>query len=163
MDLTIDMSKEAAPDALCDEIARTVCHEFHHALRWDGPGYGYSLGEALVSEGLAQVFVHEVLECPPEPWEIMPEGVDTRSLSRMAHDAFDDTDYSHDAWFFGAGDLPDWAGYALGRALVAAHLTTRRATALELACEPASAFRDTLLALAAGSFGPTDAVFRPGT
>ena len=34
-------------------MLRTLVHEFHHLIRWDGPGYGKSLGEALVSEGLA--------------------------------------------------------------------------------------------------------------
>ena len=41
----------------------------HHCLRNAGPGYGQSLGEALVSEGLAGQFVNRLYGTPPEPWE----------------------------------------------------------------------------------------------
>lgn len=35
------------------EFAAMLGHELHHCKRWAGPGYGRTLGEALVSEGLA--------------------------------------------------------------------------------------------------------------
>ena len=79
--------------------------------------------------------------------------MDLRALCLRAHVAFDETDYDHEAWFFGAADLPDGAGYALGRMLVAQGLATRRGqtalgqTALGMATEPAAGFRDSLLAL----------------
>jgi hypothetical protein len=34
-------------------LRRQATHEVHHCLRMGGPGYGRTLGEALVSEGLA--------------------------------------------------------------------------------------------------------------
>ncbi|MCA3510818.1 MAG: peptidase [Rhodobacter sp.] len=149
IELTVDFSRNAALDTLREEILRTLCHEYHHAIRWDGPGYGDTLGEALVSEGLAQVFVHEVIPCPPEPWEIMPPDLDLRKTCKRAYDGFDDADYAHDEWFFGSGSLPNWTGYALGKALVARHLQTAPGkTALDLALEPAAVFRETLKVLA---------------
>ena len=161
MELGIDLTEGSpakSPRGLREALLKAVYHEFHHVLRWDGPGYGSSLGEALVSEGLAQLFVHEMMDCPPDPWEVMPDGVDLRALCLRAHAAFDETDYDHEAWFFGAADLPDGAGYALGRMLVAQGLATRAGqtalgqtalgqTALGMATEPAAGFRDSLLAL----------------
>lgn len=41
-------------------LERMLAHELHHSSRWDGPGYGKTLGEALVSEGLAGHFAQEV-------------------------------------------------------------------------------------------------------
>jgi hypothetical protein len=144
MEFGIDLTQEAT-GGLRDDMLRAVYHEFHHVLRWDGPGYGASLGEALVSEGLAQVFVHEMMDCPPEPWEVMPEGVDLRALCLRADAAFDDTDYDHEAWFFGATDVLDGTGYALGRMLVERVLAARPGhTALGMACEPAAGFRGVL-------------------
>jgi hypothetical protein len=147
MELGIDLT-EGPSGGLRDDLLRAVYHEFHHVLRWDGPGYGASLGEALVSEGLAQVFVHEMMDCPPEPWEVMPEDIDLPVLCLRAHDAFDDADYDHAAWFFGAGDLPNATGYALGRMLVERVLAVQPGqSALGMAREPAAVFRGTLRAM----------------
>ena len=145
IELGIDLT-EGSSGGLREDVLRAVYHEFHHVLRWDGPGYGTTLGEALVSEGLAQLFVHEMMDCPPEPWEVMPEGVDLPALCQRAHDAFDDADYDHAAWFFGAGDLPNAAGYALGRMLVERVLAARQGdSALSMAREPAAGFRGALM------------------
>ncbi|PLL11959.1 hypothetical protein C0V75_13750 [Tabrizicola sp. TH137] len=147
MELGIDLTQGGA-EGLRHELLKAVYHEFHHVLRWDGPGYGDRLGEALVSEGLAQVFVHEMMDCPPEPWEVMPPGVDFAALCQRAHAEFDATGYDHEAWFFGAGDLPDGTGYALGRMLVARVLAERPGqTALGMAWEAAAGFREALLRL----------------
>lgn len=147
MELGIDLTQGGA-EGLRHEVLKAVYHEFHHVLRWDGPGYGDRLGEALVSEGLAQVFVHEMMDCPPEPWEVMPPGVDLAALCQRAHAEFDATGYDHEAWFFGAGDLPNGTGYALGRMLVARVLAERPGqTALAMAGEAAAGFREALLRL----------------
>ncbi|XCY77627.1 DUF2268 domain-containing putative Zn-dependent protease [Pseudomonas sp. CBR-F] len=50
-------------------LRRHVVHEVHHCLRMAGPGYGWTLGEAMVSEGLAGQFVRQVLGSEPELWE----------------------------------------------------------------------------------------------
>ncbi|MFD2813587.1 DUF2268 domain-containing putative Zn-dependent protease [Paracoccus aerius] len=51
-----------APDA----FGRALVRQLAHLLRWNGPGYGRSLGEALVSEGLAGHFVLQVLGGQPD-------------------------------------------------------------------------------------------------
>ncbi|MCV6600823.1 MAG: DUF2268 domain-containing protein [Cohaesibacter sp.] len=142
IDLGIDVSQKASDEDLYEATLRIVFHEFHHVLRWDGPGYGRSLGEALVSEGLAQCFVHEMMTCPPEPWE---QAVDDETLDALVSDAiraFDKTDYDHSEWFFGKGDYPNWSGYALGKRIADRYLEAHdNATALSCATVSAQKFR----------------------
>jgi uncharacterized protein YjaZ len=105
--------------ALADgAVRRQVAHELHHCLRNAGPGYGLSLGEALVSEGLAGHFVHRLFGTSPEPWECaLPDEV---ALSHWPDKgALAATDYDHAGWFFGSGRrYPLWLGYTLGYVVV---------------------------------------------
>jgi hypothetical protein len=102
-----------APSLGDGTLRRQVAHEVHHCLRYAGPGYGKSLGEALVSEGLAGQFVNRLYGTPPEPWEC---AVEPREAWRFLPD--DKTlalpMYDHKAWFFGSGPYPRWLGYTLG-------------------------------------------------
>ena len=63
-----------------------------------GPGYDRTLGEALVSEGLAGHFVQRLFGNPPEPWEHA----------------------------VGVGEYPRWLGYTLGYAIVGKWLGSAR-------------------------------------
>ncbi|WP_411911731.1 DUF2268 domain-containing putative Zn-dependent protease [Rhodovulum sulfidophilum] len=93
-----------------EPLERTIVHELHHALRWRGPGYGRTLGEALVTEGLAGHFAQQLYGGPPEKWE---SSLDAEGLAQAESDAaaaWDDEAYDHAAWFFGTaphdGDTP---------------------------------------------------------
>ena len=99
-------------------LRRQVAHEANHCLRNAGPGYGRTLGEALVSEGLAGHFVHRLYGTPPEPWECaLAEDVALRHLPDDS--ALAATDYNHAAWFYGyGGRYPRWLGYTLGYVIV---------------------------------------------
>jgi hypothetical protein len=83
-------------------LRRQVAHEVHHCLRMGGPGYGRTLSEALVSEGLAGHFTRRLFDNPPEPWEC---AVDDEVLH--AHRPDKETPsakwYNHAEWFFGTG------------------------------------------------------------
>lgn len=103
-------------------LDRTLVHELHHVLRRDSVGYGETLGEALVSEGLAGHFVGEVLGTLPEPWESAIRSPDLPIWARTALAAWDRTNYDHADWFYGRGDLPLWIGYALGFSIVGSYL-----------------------------------------
>jgi hypothetical protein len=102
-------------------LRRTVAHEVNHCLRMAGPGYGATLGEALVSEGLAGHFVRRLFGSPPEPWE---RAVDTATLHAHLPDTttLQSTQWDRAAWFFGTldGRYPRWLGYTLGYELVRA-------------------------------------------
>jgi len=125
IEIQVDPSSPAAAASLADgSFDGVLAHEVHHALRWGGPGYGRTLGAALVSEGLADHFAAMVTGRPPAPWT---QGLDADALGRVAAlaAAERDGDYDHDRWFFGGGDLPDGAGYALGHALVGRYRAAR--------------------------------------
>jgi len=119
-------------------LERMLAHELHHSARWDGPGYGATLGEALVSEGLAGHFAQEVFGGAPEPWESLPVSV-LRAHASKAQADWPNPDYGHAAWFFGSSEFPRWLGYSLGYQLVGryldAHRDTRASTLAQAAAE----------------------------
>jgi uncharacterized protein YjaZ len=120
-----------------------VAHELHHVKRWRGPGYGRTLLEAMVSEGLADHFSIELLGAPVPPWsDAFPRDQTTQLLER-ARPEFDSTSYDHERWFFVASPtLPRWTGYTLGFRLVEAYQAAHMgATAADLVNTPAGAFR----------------------
>lgn len=118
--LTLDPENPNFSRSLVDgTLRRQIVHEVHHCLRIAGPGYGRTLGEALVSEGLAGRFVSHLFATPPELWE---SAVDRETLAayRPSATALAAADYDHAAWFFGTKDgrYPRWLGYTLGYDLV---------------------------------------------
>jgi len=99
-------------------LLRQLVHEVHHCLRMAGPGYGRTLGEALVSEGLAGHFVRYLLDSEPEPWECAIDLQHLRNTPPAQH-LLNSSGYDHGAWFFGTTrDYPRWLGYSLGYQLV---------------------------------------------
>lgn len=131
-----------------EPVIRTLLHEFHHLIRWDGPGYGRSLGEALVSEGLAGHFVRQVLGGPPDPWDATPV---TQAVAKRAITEWARRDYHHAEWFFGAGGgLRRWVGYGLGHRLAGLYLDLHEGeTPASLALIGAEGFRPVMRRLAA--------------
>ncbi|SET00013.1 DUF2268 domain-containing putative Zn-dependent protease [Paracoccus homiensis] len=127
-------------------LRRTLVHEMHHLIRWDGPGYGRSLGEALVSEGLAGHFVLQVLGGKPDPWDAT---VPASGAPRRAMNEWSRLDYDHAEWFFGKGGLRKWTGYGLGHRLVGDYLAQNAGSnAADLATVAADQFRSTMRHLA---------------
>ena len=143
--LRVDLGPALAEASLHAAMLKALYHEAHHALRWEGPGYGGTLGGALVSEGLAQRFVHEMMDCPPEPFEhaVRPSTCEAYRPHALAR--FDDADYDHEGWFMGAAAIPNWLGYTLGLRMVDRFLAAHpQMTALKLAHADAALFRQTL-------------------
>ena len=69
--LTLDPDDPRFAAGLQDgTLRRQVAHEVHHCLRMAGPGYGWTLGEALVSEGLAGRFTGWLFGSSAELWEV---------------------------------------------------------------------------------------------
>lgn len=131
-----------------DHLMRTLVHELHHLMRWDGPGYGKSLGAALVSEGLAGHFVLQVLGGQPDPWDAVRPA---SGVARQAMNEWARLDYDHARWFLGKGDLRKWTGYGLGHKLIAEHLAAApQDDAATRAHTPADTFRPVMRRLLAG-------------
>jgi Predicted Zn-dependent protease (DUF2268) len=106
-------------------IPATVAHELHHSSRIRmGPGYGITLAEALVTEGLADHFAAEAFpDTPPQPWDHALSADQETELWRKAQAVLDvPRGYNHHSWFVGGGDLPRWAGYTLGYRIAEAYL-----------------------------------------
>ncbi|SFD84232.1 DUF2268 domain-containing protein [Paracidovorax konjaci] len=141
--LPIDVRRhEADPVAFGHALRGLLAHELHHCARWAGPGYGNTLGEALVSEGLACLFESEwgVGGPPFYARSLSPAQIET--FSALARTHWDRTDHGHAQWFFGTqpDTLPRHAGYALGYAMAVRHARRTGLSASQLVHVPARAF-----------------------
>lgn len=117
-------------------VYSTLVHEIHHAMRWRGPGCGSTLGERLVSEGLAQTFEAECTGVVP----LYARGEVTDEHLALARAALDEEPAEDGRWFFGAADLPRWLGYRLGYRLVSERVAAMGSSAAALVMEPAGTF-----------------------
>ncbi|MGR3199884.1 MAG: DUF2268 domain-containing putative Zn-dependent protease [Paracoccus sp. (in: a-proteobacteria)] len=134
-----------------EHLRRTVVRELHHLLRRDGPGFGHSLGDALVSEGLAGHFVLRVLGGDPDPWDAVRPGP---GMLRQAGNLWARRDYDLAEWFLGRGKIRKWTGYGIGHMLVSEHLAQiPESTPASLTGVPADAFRPALRRLIASEGG----------
>lgn len=120
--ITLDPDNSNFEDRLSPGLRRTFTHEAHHCLRWAGPGYGQTLGEAIVTEGLADRFVEELFGGPPDPWCVALGRDELTAVTTRATRALDSKRYNHAAWFFGGDEIPRWTGYSLGWNLVGKYL-----------------------------------------
>lgn len=119
MEIVIDPSFPALGDVLPERLPPVAAHELHHNVRWRGPGYGTTLLENMVSEGLADHFAIELLGGSIRPWSNAFPRDQTDDYLARALPELDSTTFDFRAWFFGIGsELPPWVGYTLGYRLV---------------------------------------------
>lgn len=141
MQLTLDPGNPNLDHHMGEPFERMVVHELHHVLRWRGPGYGTTLGEALVSEGLAGHFCRQLYSSAPELWEAALSREELAACAEKAQQSWHDPHYHHGAWLFGHGHLPRWVGYSLGYSLVGRYLAQHDgASTASLVHEPAASF-----------------------
>ena len=100
-----------------------------------GPGYGSTLLETLVSEGLALHFEAEARGTPPLYARI---DADLQALWEQAQPELH-APHDHSLWFFGTAHRPRWAGYALGYELVLRYLQQQGGDAITHVDAPADA------------------------
>lgn len=142
--VTLDPDNPAFATSLdTGQFGRTLAHEVHHCLRYASVGYGATLGEALVSEGLADQFDREAHGGTGQLWDhaLAPERW-TDVLASM-EPQLKAPRYDHIVWFFGregeTGPIPRWAGYTVGYHLVGAYLDAHpRARPSRMAGTPAA-------------------------
>ena len=109
------------------QLSRTLAHEIHHCLRFAAAGYGRTLGEALVSEGLADHFDREANGGAGQIWNHTLTPAEWSAVVSLAEPVLAASRYNHLTWFFGgqtsSGDpIPRWTGYTLGYHLIGAYL-----------------------------------------
>lgn len=113
-------------------LLTTLVHEFHHAMRWRGPGCGGDLGEMLISEGLAQLFEEEVLGAPPMYSQVSI----TEAEIGLAKLELHQQPCNQSKWFFGADGITRLFGYTLGYRMCNNYATSVRMRASELVKVP---------------------------
>ncbi|MFY9288710.1 MAG: DUF2268 domain-containing putative Zn-dependent protease [Alphaproteobacteria bacterium] len=112
-------------------ITTVIAHEWHHVVRELGVGYGKTLGQHLVSEGLAQAFEAQVMN------DVPPIAL---ALAKKRLRAFEDPikgmllkrDFQGFPEIFvgeRGGTYPKWFGYSFGYHLVNEWLTQNGITA----------------------------------
>ncbi|MDX1545753.1 MAG: DUF2268 domain-containing putative Zn-dependent protease [Rhodothermales bacterium] len=140
--LFLDPQSSVLSQSLTADLALVLAHEMHHAKRRRTVGYGSTLFEAAVSEGLADHFAMEVVGSAPPLWASALTGSELALWISRARETWTDRPYDHRAWFVGAApDIPRWAGYAIGFEIVRVYLSAdpdRRASIL--VDEPAETF-----------------------
>lgn len=121
------------------ELRSTLAHELHHCARWASVGYGTTLLEAMVSEGLADHFDIEVNKSKPKPWSVALSERELRTVREKAEPLFYSA-YDESEWFFGSADVPPWAGYSLGFKIVGDYIEQTGSSAGALVGERAEKF-----------------------
>lgn len=111
-----------------ESIPSIIAHELHHTRRWQGPGYGVTLLDSLVSEGLACLYEKEF--SGRLPVYAQQTEFDVEALWREAFPLLQRKDL-HAQWFF-YGPHGRWAGYALGTELCRRFLSHHGSTAREM-------------------------------
>lgn len=142
--LTVDPEHERFAGSLATELPGALAHELHHVARHRGPGYGRTLFEVIVSEGLADHFSIEVTGRAPPPWTVALSPEEHARMAQLARREYDSAGYEHRFWFFGNEErqMPRWTGYSLGFELVGRYLERHpQASAAQLASAPAAEFR----------------------
>ena len=105
---------------LAAQLRAMLAHELHHAMRSRAASYGSTLGEALVSEGLAQCYEEEA-GCPTPNYALAVRGEALATLVALAQPELWSESYDHDKWFFGSktdATFPWSGGYSLGYVLM---------------------------------------------
>jgi uncharacterized protein YjaZ len=100
-----------------NDIFLSILHEGHHCMRWRNPGYGTTLGEALISEGLACLFEEEIGGVPPIYSQVQ---ISAQDIDR-ARQSFHKKTFNHAEWFFGTKKMIRWFGYTYGYQLCKAY------------------------------------------
>ena len=111
------------------DIVSTLVHEFHHAVRWQKIGFGTTLGDLIINEGLACLFEQELTGEAPIYTRVK---VSDSNASKIALELMNDK-YDRGAWFFGTNkNIPRWFGYSYGYNLCKVYANKHNLTAAEM-------------------------------
>jgi len=144
VEVSMDLGSSLPPrELLSTWVPMSLAHELAHSKRiLDGPGYGTTTGDVVVSEGSAEAFVREAYpKAPDVPW-VQPLGPSdlAKVWGRLRAQRSSPNDpMSYEQWFVGEGGLPRWAGYRIGYAIAESYLAEHHGTtAAQLAVIPAA-------------------------
>ena len=99
-------------------LQAVVYHECNHIARWQGPGYGWSLLEATISEGVATVYEKMKTDAHEMPHANYSNVEELLEVYRI-RDKTNDTSYNYNAWFLGFDPkYPKFIGYKVGTYII---------------------------------------------
>ena len=142
VEISLDPNNKNFVSCFSMELAATLVHELHHCMRWRGPGYGKTLREAIITEGLAQNFEAEYRGAPPF-YAVSLRDDQLKEMRVKSQIDLDSQSYIHADWFFGSETrgIPRHTGYSLGYEIVAEHLRVHKTSAVKLWAESAGVFK----------------------
>lgn len=111
-----------------DGLNETLFHEIHHCMRWRNPGYGQTLGEAMISEGMACLYEEQHSGKAPIYAKIRLKDSQIAEAKKIINSK----NYIHSDWFFGSKDIDKWFGYSYGYKLCKDYSTKSDKKASEL-------------------------------
>ncbi len=121
--MSLDPNFSNFSQSIAIEFGPLLAHEIHHAKRRRSVGYGNTLLEAIITEGLADSFSVELFGIDPPLWSNALSESELELWLNNAQDSWNNSNYNHAAWFFGSTpNIPRWAGYSIGFKLVQDYL-----------------------------------------
>ncbi|MEI6183812.1 MAG: DUF2268 domain-containing putative Zn-dependent protease [Polynucleobacter sp.] len=109
-------------------LEETLFHEIHHCMRWRNPGYGQTLGEAMVSEGMACLYEEQHSGKAPIYAKVKLQDDQIAKATKIINSK----NYSHSDWFFGSKNIDRWFGYSYGYKLCKDYSVKNNKSASEL-------------------------------
>ena len=99
-------------------LPRTFSHEIDHSVRiLAGPGFGGSLLEQLITEGISSALDIAAFPGTPEPYDRAITRSQECSLWKQAQPLLRQSGL-YDQWMFGGGGIPHWTGFTIGYDIV---------------------------------------------
>lgn len=140
--LSIDPSHKNLSDK---ELFATLVHELSHVKRAYGPGYGTTLFDYMIFEGLGVAFEEEVCKSNTYYPKYLRSLHDTKQLVKSFSYMFDydDDQYDHMDFIIGNKEkgIPEFAVYSMGLFFVEQYLSRTNKHASEVLLAPSKIFK----------------------
>ena len=130
IEVKINFSRRDLRKTIDIELPATIYHELAHLVREDSVGYGNTLLDSFISEGMSCFVEKSIL--PSKKISYIQKIKNEPKLWNKAEKLLGKTKYDYSEWFFGSGKLPNWTGYRLGYLIVEKFTKKNDATLAEL-------------------------------
>lgn len=99
-------------------LPRDIAHEVNHSVRiLGGTGFGTTLLQETITEGIATAFDQAAFPGPPDPWNQAITPAQECALWKKATPQLGDTGL-YDLWMFGGSGVPHWTAFTIGYHIV---------------------------------------------
>jgi len=119
--ILLDPDHPKLDEAINIHIFETIPHEYHHTMRYRTVGFGESLFESLISEGLACHFAMEVCDIEAPKYCVAYSKEQLDEWIAKAEIMWFNKEFDYFDWFVGR-TKPRNIGYAIGYSLVKDYL-----------------------------------------